>query len=813
MRYRWILALLACLTTGSLFAQTVPVYLQKPFSTTYSPLPAATATALRLLDIEDYGHFLVAEVTSADTPSISDRALAYGLRGRTRPEYAEIRLRGFTITGMADAAPNLTPDMRITDYTGATGLYIVQFKRPPRSAWYQSLKATGVRILGALPETSYLIALAPSSRAVLTTIPRYRHNVVYQPGYKVEASLQSLVSSATRRVIVQLDRGQVWQPLVDQLRSTTPDPVFPSEIARHVNVGVTLSGTQVRNLARDSRVIWIEPVTRLALSDERFCQIGAGNFTESGATNPQQYLNFLNNSGLGSLGEYLVNVIDTGLDEGNPLPVHPDLETRIHSMLPDNDLNETDDSNGHGTMVAGVIAANPQQPGGTGLVDPLGFYYGTGIAPTAQLRITDIFNHFGVTQWNEMTTPAKLRTATKSAWDLGARFQNMSFNFPGCPGPPSCPTPQPASQAYDISAQTVDILVRDSTGSFDPASSNPMFISISAGNWPDAVMPPCSSCVLSPATAKNAVVMGSTSEVRDLSCADTAAVNEISAFSTRSAHNEPTRVKPDFVAPSTRIVSTFTSYRGDRYSQGGLCPATPDGIVPGTNGKYGFSRGTSFSAPQAAGMAVLLSKRFKNTYLFDPSPAMIKAMMAIGAERMIGGFDNLTGQLLTSTPGPQGWGRLNISKLVDGTVSIAADEDRDPIPFRRFTSSGQTLTYTLTVADPTKPIKIAFAFTDRYGLPPPEPSRVNELSIYAFQGGFTYCDGRVYDQEGHTPRSPGCDPPDSNNNLHFISIAPNSFTGQFQVQFRADVLRDVAVPGVDGGNPNQDWAAWVWNAN
>lgn len=84
--------------------------------------------------------------------------------------------------------------------------------------------------------------------------------------------------------------------------------------------------------------------------------------------------------------------------------------------------------------------------------------------------------------------------------------------------------------------------------------------------------------------------------------------------------------------------------------------------------------------------------------------------------------------------------------------------------------------------------------------------------MYAMQGGFAYCDGTSYDSNGYTPRSVTCGPADGDNNLHFVNIAPNSFTGQFQLQIRADNIAMMAVPFADGWGVNQDFAAWVWNA-
>jgi len=768
--------------------------------------------------VEDYGPFLTAQVPAAEADTFAARALARGLTGRTAPEFAEIRLRGYSVPGVLAEAPSLPADLRIPDYTGITGLYLVQFRSRVRPAWLTDLRLVGARVLHYFPENTYLVALDRERRAQLGSVAGWRHDIVYQPGYKLDEYLRTIGPSVQRAVVVQLDRGQSWQDLVAQIRQRSSTEVAPSELGDHVNVGATLTGTDILNLLPDSRVLWVEAASQLGLSDERLAQIGVGNFTISGATNPGQYLGWLNTKGILDTSEHIVNVIDTGLSSGASMPVHSDLAPRIHSWVPEDRSGQlqTSDHSGHGTMIAGIIAGNPQESPGTGMREPCtgcDFFWGMGVAPGTQLRITDIFttgDQFtgAQTSWDGATSAGKLKDTTKAAWQAGSRFTNLSSNLVGSPT-------TPATVTYDSYAQAVDLLTRDSVGFFTlPLGGNyPMMFGISTGNIQEAhYMGACLACVVSPATAKNAIVMGSSSEVRQYgACDDTGSVNHVSGFSARGAVQDPGRIKPDFVAPGTRVVSTFTSYRGDGYLPGSLCPSDPGGYVPSTGEAYGYGRGTSYSAPQATGQAVLLSKRFKNVWGFNPSPAMIKAMMAIGADRMLGGQDMYSAQLLTGTPGIQGWGRLNLAPLVDGTSFVAADEDRGTPPISRFTSTGQVLNYWLTVADPSKPVRVALAFTDRYGAVNAVPSRVNALSVYAFAGSNTYCDGS-YDSAGYTPPVTVCGPPNLNNTLHVITIAPNTISGQFVVQIRAEDIAMMAVPWLDGYGVNQDWAAWVYNA-
>ena len=82
--------------------------------------------------------------------------------------------------------------------------------------------------------------------------------------------------------------------------------------------------------------------------------------------------------------------------------------------------------------------------------------------------------------------------------------------------------------------------------------------------------------------------------------------------------------------------------------------------------------------------------------------------------------------------------------------------------------------------------------------------------MYVMQGDAVYCDGQYVGQ--YATRSSGCWLPDMSNNVKRARIAPNSFTGQFTIQVVAGNVSANAVPGRDSGNPNQDWALYVYNA-
>ena len=112
----------------------------------------------------------------------------------------------------------------------------------------------------------------------------------------------------------------------------------------------------------------------------------------------------------------------------------------------------------------------------------------------------------------------------------------------------------------------------------------------------------------------------------------------IAAFSSRGPAKDG-RVKPDVVARGVGIVSTFP-----------------------TN-SYGPNNGTSMAAPVVTGIAALLVEQWRKTFLADPNPVQLKALILAGADDL-------------GNPGPDytyGYGLVNAKNSADLIVS---DEGR-----------------------------------------------------------------------------------------------------------------------------------------
>lgn len=111
----------------------------------------------------------------------------------------------------------------------------------------------------------------------------------------------------------------------------------------------------------------------------------------------------------------VIAILDTGIDT-----THPDLKDRIiggRNFTSEGDKNDITDRNGHGTHVAGTIAASEN---GSGVV---------GVAPEASLLIGKVLNAKGSGDYDGIT--AAIKWATKWKGENGERVRIISMSLGG----------------------------------------------------------------------------------------------------------------------------------------------------------------------------------------------------------------------------------------------------------------------------------------------------------------------------------------------------------------------------------------------
>ncbi len=239
-----------------------------------------------------------------------------------------------------------------------------------------------------------------------------------------------------------------------------------------------------------------------------------------------------------------VAVIDSGLDG-----THPEFAGRIAGARSFVGGNPLTDQQGHGTFVAGLIAA--QTNNGVGIA---------GMAFGSQLLIAKV-----VRPSRQVSLEAEA-DAIRWAVDNGARVINLSLGGLRDPRDPSRDTYSPLEAAAVRYAYTRGVVVVAAVGNGDQAPTTP---------WPYASYP---------AALPHVIGVGALSKD-----------GAVPAFSNRDP------IYNDLTAPGEELVSTFprqlTAQRPACDEQGySICG--PD--------EYRTGEGTSFSAPQVAAAAALV---------------------------------------------------------------------------------------------------------------------------------------------------------------------------------------------------------------
>lgn len=307
------------------------------------------------------------------------------------------------------------------------------------------------------------------------------------------------------------------------------------------------------------------------------------------------------------LPRVLVAVIDSGIDAD-----HPELEDRIAAGQSFVKSPWWWDSNGHGTFVAGQIAAETNNAQGI-----------AGLAPPADLLVAKVVRSDGT------ISPEAEARAIRWAVDNGAQVINLSFGGMRDPYDSGRDTYSPLEAAAVRYAVRRGVLVVAAVGNGDKAPHAPW----EYANYP-AALPH---------------VLGVSAISHDGSVPD---------FSNRDL------VFNDIAAPGEDIISTLPSaLTADRIG------CAPQGYSECGPTQFRRGEGTSFAAPQVtAGAAVLLGVR--PSMRPDQVSAVLErsatdASPARGCRRCLVGRDEFTG-----------WGVLDITAAVSSLALPSPTADQ-----------------------------------------------------------------------------------------------------------------------------------------
>lgn len=667
----------------------------------------------------------------------------------------------------------------------------------------------------------------------------------------------SKVPSSKRRVAgVRFEVQWVDDPRANALTLAALDELggrvdaVPGALPGYKNVVVTVSEPALRALAARPEVVSIHRYVEPRRSDERQSTIMAGEITGTTPA-PGNYLTRLSNWGFAQsqfdASGLIVDVTDDGADR-NPIGADPGMcpqdantgpvDARHFLLRTGGTVSGASRfayksrwgtgstsgaclaTGGHGQLNLSIVGGFvPDALDSTGLRvhrDPQLFRYGLGVAPFVQLGNSVIFDP-------NFTAP-NIPNMLSAGHASGARISSNSWTS-GLNG------------RYDATAQTYDGLVRDASAITD--GNQPMVVLFAAGNRGSNP-----GSMEAPGTAKNVITVGASENVQSLAAAnggnagnatgidgcgvpDNSADNltDIVGFSGRGPTADG-RAKPDIVAPGTHVT-------GASYVAPGQNPASPlnglgagdpgylaDSIcaMPGANTTvasrffpvvpaqrwYSTSSGTSHATAAVAGAAALVYQQFINnpSYLAQnrtpagaapPSPAMLKAYVVNASRYLTGAGAN---DNLPSTN--QGWGLVDLGRGFNAVPRLL----RDQVAADRFTASGQTRTFDITVASSAQPVRITLAYTDVPG-PTAGNAFVNDLDLLVTLGGQTYR-GNVF--AGANSVTGGV--ADARNNVEAVYL-PAGVSGTGTITISATNIAGQADPAVAGNN--QDFALVGYN--
>jgi subtilisin family serine protease len=303
-----------------------------------------------------------------------------------------------------------------------------------------------------------------------------------------------------------------------------------------------------------------------------------------------------------------VAVLDSGIDSA-----HPELQNRIADGESFVASSWESDTNGHGTFVAGEIAAAVNNAQGI-----------AGVGFPATLLVAKIVRSDGT------ISPDAEAKAIRWAVDNGARVINMSFGGVRVPGDPMSDTFSPLEAAAVRYAVSRGVLVVAAVGNSDNAPTEP---------WVFAGYP-----------AALPHVLGVSAIARD---------GTVPTFSNRD------RRYNDIAAPGEDIFSTLPR---------AVTQSTKPGCVPQGYSDCGppeFRRGegTSFAAPLVTGAAAVLLGVAPWAKADQVATALTRSAMDAdpdtGCVRCVTGRDALTG-----------WGLLDVESAVSTMSDSPPDADR-----------------------------------------------------------------------------------------------------------------------------------------
>lgn len=581
------------------------------------------------------------------------------------------------------------------------GYYLVQFGASVTDEWLKSLSDEGIEILQYVPHQAFFVYGDGEAIAKAATHSRVRWVGAFTPDQKISPVLaeQLAVARGTGQLRSQVSALEMTR----ENRSIFDVAVFErkniNDAAREIAnatggqvvnviklpnnffnvVRIEIPTGQVERAAQIPDVIRIDSWGKPRTEDERAAQIVAGNYTSSTTIAPPGY-NPLTQFGVDGTGT-TISVVDDGISQPGNGGFYITSANTVDAPLRGSTTGAT---GGHGHINASIIAGAAP----FGALDPLGYNYGIGVAPKANIINIPLLKA-GYTGTEANVYSDSVGTAGPNG--VTGFISNNSWGF------------QTNANVYDSYTAQFDGFARDASAG---AGIDPILLVFSAGNSG-------ASGLTRPKVAKNLIATGNSENLRTELSGTANNIEDLAGTSSRGPAADQ-RVKPDITAPGTVIT-------------GSRAGTSCNSVSSCFEANHSWSSGTSHAAPQVAGAAALFTQWWKSgNGGLNPSPALAKAAIILTAQEMNGVN---TAPVIPS--GNEGWGRINMKYMLNTGVAMKHVNETTT-----FSSVGESVTYNGKVADATKPVRVSLVWTD----PPAtaDPALINNLDLVVTIGANTY---------------------------------------------------------------------------
>ena len=688
----------------------------------HAPIESVLAIAPEATVVEAYDSFVLVKALPETVSSLQ----ANGMTVDSYEESHWISLEAVRFDTRKES-PIGSADLRAIGTSGPS-LYIVHFIGPVKPTWLKDLKTAGADVLQYIPTYAFLVSLDATALDSVRAKRFVDWVGPYQPAYKVRSNLAGASGTVTVQILTAdaTDISAVVRTLSARGLARVPFDATGPGILSTFNVGAMgvvrarVDAAILPAIARLNRVMWVEPWELPHVLDSNAQALLQTGLPPGDANARRLWAN-----GLTGVGE-TITLGDTGIDFDNnffrestsviqkgqggdptgtigPLSIYntTDMSRRkLVRYMPMSTFRGIDpwtggdpeahkDSvngggcpSGHGTSTSGN-AGGSDATVGTSPQD--------GMAIDAKLIIQDI-GAVGPTMNCPSPLVGDILSYIPDDYDdlFGPAYANNSRIHSNSWGG--------ADNGYDIQAMMVDRFVWNHPD---------MAIFFASGNGGPGLF-----TVGSPGTSKSTITVGGANEFPN--------ELQVAAQSSRGPTSDG-RLKPDIM---TFFTGTTASSSGN----------PTDNSNNGATTAFG---GTSHATPLGAGMAALVRQYFGQGYYpsgsavpangFDPSAALVKAILSASSRKMTGNGANNSENKYPNDA--QGWGRLVLDDALYVNPGTEGPRKLWVVDQASGLSTGQAVDYKIRVNSNAAPLRIVMAYSDYPGSPNANPTLVNNLNL------------------------------------------------------------------------------------